>query len=292
MSEEHYQINDLEKLTGIKAHTIRIWEKRYGLLRPKRTNTNIRYYNAEDLRRLLNITLLNRNGFKISRIAELNDHEINEKVLTISNRNSDVEDHIQNLIMAMFHLNVARFEKLYTVLYINRGFESTFNDIIWPFLSKVGLLWQTGTISVAHEHFATNLIRQKLMVAIDNCLPTHNLKSKKYVLFLPENEYHELGLLYAHYLLKQSSHNVTYLGASLPLQSINEVNIVHQADYLVVSFTSAYNRNAAIMYLETLSGLFAKQKIIAFGPLIPSLPNQLPQNIMLVSSASELLSIV
>jgi DNA-binding transcriptional MerR regulator len=122
MSEEHYQINDLEKLTGIKAHTIRIWEKRYGLLRPKRTNTNIRYYNAEDLRRLLNITLLNRNGFKISRIAELNDHEINEKVLTISNRNSDVEDHIQNLIMAMFHLNVARFEKLYTVLIYQPGF--------------------------------------------------------------------------------------------------------------------------------------------------------------------------
>jgi len=172
MQEEHYNIKDLEKLSGIKAHTIRIWEKRYALLEPQRTDTNIRYYTSNDLKKLLNISLLNKNGIKISRIAEFTENELNEKVIELTSRNSDVEDQIQSLIMSMFYLNTQKFEKLLTISYINRGFESTFSDILLPFLIKVGFLWQTGTITAAQEHFASNIIRQKILVAIDGLLPT------------------------------------------------------------------------------------------------------------------------
>jgi DNA-binding transcriptional MerR regulator len=116
MKEDNYNINDLEKLTGIKAHTIRIWEKRYNLLEPERTESNIRYYTANDLKRLLNISILNKNGLKISRISELKPDEISEKVIELTTRSGDVEDQVQALIMAMFHFNLPRFEKLLTVL--------------------------------------------------------------------------------------------------------------------------------------------------------------------------------
>jgi len=260
MQEEHYNIKDLEKLSGIKAHTIRIWEKRYALLEPQRTDTNIRYYTSNDLKKLLNISLLNKNGIKISRIAEFTENELNEKVIELTSRNSDVEDQIQSLIMSMFYLNTQKFEKLLTISYINRGFESTFSDILLPFLIKVGFLWQTGTITAAQEHFASNIIRQKILVAIDGLLPTYNEKSKKFVLFLPENEMHEISLLFSYYLLKKKNHHVTYLGASVPIDSIDEINSVHQAENLITSFTASYSPQRILDYLDLLSTRFPIQK--------------------------------
>lgn len=289
MKEEFYNINDLEKLTGIKAHTIRIWEKRYNLLEPKRTDTNIRYYTSEDLKKLLNISILNKNGLKISRIAELKDDEINEKVIEYTTRNSDNQDQVQALIMAMFNLNLQKFEKLLTVSYINRGFERTYIDIISPFLTKVGFLWQTGTISPVQEHFASHIIRRKMLVAIDGILASYNEKSKKYVLFLPEGEQHEISMLYAYYLLKKNSQYVTYLGTSVPFTSIDELNSLHKADYIVTSFTSAYSINKIDEYINTLSKRFAEQKIITFGPQMEAYNQKLPLNIQKASSVTDFL---
>lgn len=285
MKEEHYNIKDLEKLSGVKAHTIRIWEKRYALLEPKRTKTNIRYYTADDLKKLLNISLLNKNGIKISRISELSVDELNEKVIELTSRNSDVEDQIQALTMSMFYMNAQKFEKLLTISYINRGFENTFTEIISPFLAKIGFLWQTGTITPAQEHFATNIIRQKILVAIDGLLPNYNEKSKNYILFLPEDEFHEIGLLYAYYNLKKNNQYVTYLGSSLPLASIDEINSIHQADCIVTSFTSAFEEAKIDEYINKLSKSFQDQEILIFGLQIESYDKALPKNVKKVFSA-------
>ncbi len=279
MKEDIYTIKDLEKLTGIKAHTIRIWEKRYELLDPCRTNTNIRFYTSNDLKKLLNISILNKNGLKISRIAELKADEISEKVIELTTRNSDVEDQIQALTMAMFNLNIPKFEKLLTVSYINRGFENTYAEIIAPFLSKIGFLWQTGTISPAQEHFASNIIRRKILVAIDGLLASYNEESKQYVLFLPEGEQHELNLLFAYYLLKKENQYVTYLGASLPTSSIEENNLLHNTDFLVTSFTNALNTQRISNYLTNLSNQFSSQTIIALGPQMAIYSQELPPNV-------------
>lgn len=292
MKEEKYNIKDLEKLSGIKAHTIRIWEKRYALLEPQRTETNIRYYTGDDLKKLLNISLLNKNGLKISRISELTNTELNEKVIELISRNSDVEDQIQTLTMSMFYLNTAKFEKLLTISYINRGFENTFSEIITPFLIKVGFLWQAGTITPAQEHFATNIIRQKLIVAIDGLLPNSTEKSKNFILFLPENELHEIGLLYAYYNLKKNNQNVTYLGANVPLASIDEINSTHQSDYLVTSFTSSYSISKIKEYLDKLSNQFKKQQILIFGALLENYNELLPENVFLVQNANEMENII
>lgn len=288
MKEEKYNIKDLEKLSGIKAHTIRIWEKRYALLEPKRTQTNIRYYTGDDLKKLLNISLLNKNGIKISRISELSIDELNEKVIELTSRNSDVEDQIQALTMSMFYLNTAKFEKLLTISYINRGFENTFTEIITPFLVKIGFLWQAGTITPAQEHFATNIIRQKLLVAIDGLLPNQNKKSKSYILFLPEDELHELGLLFAYYNLKKQNQLVTYLGANVPLSSIDEINSTHQSDYIVTSFTSYYSGAKTKEYLDKLSEKFLKQTILIFGALLDNYNEPFPHNVKKIKNATEI----
>ncbi len=292
MKTEKYNIKDLEKLTGIKAHTIRIWEKRYKLLDPGRTDTNIRHYTGEDLKKLLNISILNKNGLKISRIAELSEAQISEKVIELTNRNSDVEDQVQALTMAMFHFNLQKFEKLLTVSYINRGFESTYAEIIVPFLAKMGFLWQAGTISPAQEHFAANIIRRKILVAIDGLLASYNEHSKKYILFLPEGEFHEINLLYAYYLLKKENQHVTYLGSSVPFTSIDENNQFHQADFLVCSFTSALNASKIQGYLEQLSKQFNNQTILVMGPQMMFYNQPLPANVIKTKEIEELRKII
>lgn len=287
MKEEIYNIKDLEKLTGIKAHTIRIWEKRYGLLDPQRTETNIRYYTGNDFKKLLNISILNKNGLKISRIAELKEDEISEKVIELTTRNSDVEDQIQALTMAMFHLSPQKFEKQLTISYINRGFENTYAEIISPFLTKIGFLWQAGTISPAQEHFASNIIRRKILVAIDGLLASYNEKSKNYILFLPEGEQHEIQLLFAYYLLKKENHHVLYIGASVPFVSIDENNQFHNADFLVISFISASSALKIQNYLNHLSQQFSSQTIIAMGPQMNLYNQALPENVVKIKEIDE-----
>jgi len=162
-----YSIKDLEHLTGIKAHTIRIWEQRYDILSPKRTDTNIRYYDSTDLKHMLNIALLNNNGYKISKIAKMSQEEVFEAVLQTIDKNNNYSDQINALTVAMIDLNEAQFEKIMSTNILQIGFEDTMLNIIYPFLTKIGFLWQIDSINPAQEHFMTNLIRQKLIVAID-----------------------------------------------------------------------------------------------------------------------------
>ncbi|MEX0883706.1 MAG: MerR family transcriptional regulator, partial [Cyclobacteriaceae bacterium] len=203
---KYYSIKDLEQLSGIKAHTLRIWEQRYKILKPKRTETNIRYYDDDDLKLILNVALLNDNGFKISKIAKLNMEDIKSEILKLTERSFKFDDQIHALIIAMVELDEERFEKIISTNILKIGFELTMINIIYPFLSKIGILWQTGSIHPGQEHFISNLVRQKLIVAIDGQMYTGG--GKKFLLFLPEGELHEISLLFSSYLLKSNGHKV------------------------------------------------------------------------------------
>ena len=179
-----YSINDLEKLSGIKAHTLRIWEQRYGIIAPQRTPTNIRYYTDVQLRRLLNISLLNKHGYKISRIANMSDNEINSSVAQISARDSTIETHIDTLAMAMIEMDESKFEQIVGASILDIGFEHTMLYVIFPFLDKINLLYLAGSIKPAQEHFITGLIRQKIIVAIEHIPLRAQDAAPKFLIFL------------------------------------------------------------------------------------------------------------
>jgi len=283
-----YSIKELENLSGIKAHTIRIWEKRYNLIKPDRTDTNIRFYCDTELRRLLNVAILNRHGIKISNIAHLTDSELTEKVVSVSGDPSNAESNIENMVIAMVDMNEARFEKILSRYIMHEGFENAVVKIIFPFFEKIGLLWQTGNINPAHEHFVSNLFRQKLMVAIDNLSITDNQNAKRFIMFLPEGEYHELGLLFYYYLVKKSGKLIYYLGSSVPYSDVLETAKMVKADYLFTSITSSISGLKSSEYLNKLSKEFPFQKIFVTGLQIKEGLNNLPSNVHKISSPLDL----
>jgi len=282
-----YTIRDLEKLSGIKAHTIRIWEKRYNIIAPTRTATNIRNYCDTELKRLLNISLLNRNGLKISKLARLSNEEINEKINQLIQRYSDTEGLIENLTIAMIEMDESKLEKILSRAIMQLGFEETIIRILYPFLIKIGVMWQTGIINPGQEHFITNLIRQKLMVAIDALITANNPNSKTFILFLPEGEYHELGLLFFYYLVKRRGHQVIYLGQSVPFDDLIETKKLKPANYLVTAFISFINGKDISKYVKTLAEKFAEQIIYLSGSQTDNIQDKLPVNIKIISSPGE-----
>lgn len=219
--KNNFSIKDLENITGVKAHTIRIWEKRYDLLSPERSETNIRYYSNKNLQKLLNIVLLNNNNYKISKISEMKDDEISFTARELVLDRAINEEAINSLKLAMFQFDKTLFNNIYSRLLLKKTFKEIFKEIFIPFLEHVGLLWQTETILPAHEHFVSNLISQKVQVNTEELKYTTIIRDTTYVLFLPENEIHELGLLYLNYELVLRGYKTIYLGQSLPIDNLN-----------------------------------------------------------------------
>ena len=219
--KNNFSIKDLENITGVKAHTIRIWEKRYDLLSPERSETNIRYYSNKNLQKLLNIVLLNNNNYKISKISEMKDDEISFTARELVFDRAINEEAINSLKLAMFQFDKTLFNNIYSRLLLKKTFKEIFKEIFIPFLEHVGLLWQTETILPAHEHFVSNLISQKVQVNTEELKYTTIISDTTYVLFLPENEIHELGLLYLNYELVLRGYKTIYLGQSLPIDNLN-----------------------------------------------------------------------
>ncbi len=219
-----FSIKDLENLSGIKAHTIRIWEKRYNILEPMRTDTNIRFYDALNLQKLLNITLLHNHGYKISKISKHNNAEISELVKQIINEKSVTNHAVNTFKMAMMNFDQTLFSKTYNELLSKKTFKDVFIEVFIPLMEQIGLLWQTETITPAHEHFISHLIKQKILVnteALQNSNPIHD--EKVFVLYLPLNEIHELGLLYLNYELVHHGYKTVYLSESVPLNSLKDM---------------------------------------------------------------------
>lgn len=283
-----YSINDLEKITGIKAHTIRIWEKRYKVVCPNRTPTNIRYYTDQDLLRLLNISTLNKYGFKISEIVKMPREEICEKITDISRSATDFESQINYLTVAMMELNEDTFEKVLSSTILKIGFEKTVTHVLYPLLEKIGILWQIGTINPAQEHFLSNLIRQKMIVAIDGQQQTKTTSSKTFLLYLPEMEFHEIGLLFFNYLIKKAGHQVVYLGQNVPFNDMAEVSKIRKPEYVLTYFVSAFQPKEVSAYLNKMAETLADKQILLSGIQARELPLHLAENMTLIKSAEAL----
>ncbi len=278
-----YSIKELEKLTGIKAHTIRIWEKRHLIIQPQRTATNIRFYSDEDLKKIINVSMLNNHGVKISRIASMSFDEISKKIMDMTSTQTDASGYIEQLVIAMVDLEEERFEKILTVLVKRFGFERTITEAIYPFLEKIGVLWQTKNITPAQEHFISNLIRQKIIAAIDG-LPLPSKSSKKVLLFLPENELHELGLLFNYYLVKEAGHKAFYLGQNVPHEDLISTVSTHNPDILVTSVTIPM-ANGVTRYVSQLSKQFPNQLILVSGVQVSDRPAKQPANLKFFNNA-------
>lgn len=253
-----FTIKDLENLTGIKAHTIRIWEKRYQLLKPQRTNGNIRYYDTASLQKLLNVALLNKNKYKISKIAELSDDAIVLLARELSNKNALVDDAINSFKMSMFSFDQVLFNQTYNQLLLNKTFRQVFKEVFIPFLNHIGLMWQTDTLIPAHERFVSSLISQKIQINIENIQQSTFMDSSEvYVLFLPENEIHELGLMYLNYELSLRAKKTIYLGQSIPFDNMNSLISKFDKIIFISSFTVSPIESKLLDYLEQFDALLS-----------------------------------
>lgn len=287
-----YTIKDLEQLSGIKAHTLRVWEQRHNIIEPKRTPTNIRYYDDADLRLILNISFLNRNGHKISRIATMSHEEIRETVKKISDSNLEFPNQVNALVIAMVNLDEERFEKIISTNTLQFGFENTMMNIVYPFLGQIGILWQTGSINPAHEHFITSLIRQKLIVAIDGQISSQNPNAKRYVLFLPEGEMHELSLLFAAYVVKARHNKAIYLGQSLPLKDLGMIVELFEPDYILSIVTSYPSKEDVIPYINELKRICSKQQLLLTGYQVIQQADKMPKDVRVMRSIPDLIQFV
>jgi MerR family transcriptional regulator, light-induced transcriptional regulator len=272
-----YSIKDLEQLSGIKAHTLRIWEQRYSLLSPKRTDTNIRYYDDEDLKLILNVALLNDNGIKISKIASMSSEEMREQVVKMTEKSLTHDDQIHALTICMIEMDEERFDKVLSTNILKIGFEQTMMNIIYPFMSKIGVLWQTGAINPAQEHFISNLVRQKLIVAIDGQM--YRGGGKKFLLYLPAGELHEISLLFAAFLIKAKGHRVIYLGQNTPNDDLLEVYKLHKPEYLMTIITTSPGPEEVQNYINSLSRRFNNSQIIVSGYQIVGQDLEFPSNV-------------
>jgi MerR family transcriptional regulator, light-induced transcriptional regulator len=287
-----YSIKDLEHLSGIKAHTLRIWEQRYNILKPNRTDSNIRLYDDEDLKLVLNISLLNDNGYKISKIANMSTSEMSAEVFSLIEKNYKFPDQIQALTIAMVDLEEERFEKVINTNVLHHGFEKTMVNIIFPFLIRVGYLWQTGAINPAQEHFITFLIRQKLIVAIDGQIGNKKEDGKKFMLYLPEGELHELSLLFASFIIRSRGHKCIYLGQSLPVSDVHEAYKIYKPDYLFLICTTTPNQTEIQGYLNTLGKLFTECQILLTGYQVVGQDLEIADNMEIIPDITRMVNLV
>ena len=286
-----YTIKDLEQISGIKAHTIRIWEQRYHFLQPQRTETNIRSYSGEELKVILNVSLLNKYGFKISHIDKMSQVEIEEKILGLNQLDAEKERVVNALIKDMVSLNMISFEKQLDNYIAHKGIEKTITNIIFSFLERVGVLWITNHINPAQEHLASNIIRQKIILGIEK-LPRNMPSSKLIVLFMPEGEYHEIGLLFVHYLLKLRGYNIDYLGTNVPIVDLKYLTEIKKVDYLYAHITAPIKGFKINKFMEQIGQLNKSIPIILTGQMMQEYKGPVPSHIKVMNSLPQTMEIL
>lgn len=262
-----FSINDLENISGIKAHTIRIWEKRYNLFNPSRASRDIRYYDLQSLQKLLSIKLLIEHGGKISKIAALGDSELHALARESGSSHTD-SYYITQFKKAMYHFDADLFEKTYSEVSNEKTFPLIFKEIFIPLLHFIGLHWQTTTVSIANEHFISNLIFQKVQLNIEKIKekpkPERNTDIT-FILYLPENEMHELGLLYLNYELLTKGYQTVYLGPTIRTKDLEELLDINKEVRFVAIFTIQPTKDALQKYLEEVEELVSKKMVLNIG---------------------------
>ncbi|MEO2052794.1 MAG: MerR family transcriptional regulator [Allomuricauda sp.] len=295
--KKSFSIRDMENLSGIKAHTIRIWEKRYNLFSPERTDTNIRTYNLASLQKLLNITLLYNNGYKISKIAKLGEEKIPVLVRDIVAEKSEKSHALNSMKLAMLNFDQSLFLQTYNGLMKEKSFTQIFNEVFIPLLNELGLLWQTHTISPAHEHFIANLIKQKIYIHTEQLqLKEPTQKDKVFVLFLPENEIHELGLLYLNYQLALRGYKTVYLGQTMPVENLVDLLKYYSNIRFVSYFTVAPTKDDLEDYFKSFSEVLEMapdSKLFVLGYQIQTVSEKtLPKAVSVFKSIEQFIQIL
>lgn len=283
-----FTIKDLENLSGIKAHTIRIWEQRYNFLNPSRTDTNIRYYSNDELITLLNIALLNKYGYKISHIDKMQPIEMKERILSLTQSEAQLERIVNELIECMVDLRIDDFESVLDFQIASKGIEKTITQIIFPFLERIGILWVTSRVNPAQEHLVTNIIRQKLIVGIEKTMPTLKADATA-LLFLPEGEHHELGILFMYYLLKTRGVKVLYLGANVPMRDVVYVADLKKPSFLYTHLTSVASNFNFEKFLGKVGATMSNYSVVVSGLLTQNYKKTIPGNVNLKRSLPEVM---
>ncbi len=261
---KQYTIKEVEELTGIKAHTLRIWEKRYHILPCTRSDTKIRYYTDAGLKRLINIAMLLEKGSKISRVSCMSEEEMHEAILRVADFKCDENSCVDRLTTTMLEMDEVKFTVLINDAIAHAGFLNTVTKIIYPFLNKIGVMWQTGALHPAQEHFISHLIRQKLMAETDKLPPVTNEKGI-FVLFLPAGELHDIGLLFYNYYLRLNHYKVIYLGAGVPIEDLKILLKQQRADYMLTYFITCRPKKEMQDYLFEVENHFHGNTIYAAG---------------------------
>lgn len=286
-----YSIKDLENYTEIKAHTIRIWEQRYNLLSPKRTESNIRYYSHDDLKKILNINLLYLNGLKISKIAKLSEGEITEKAKEIIiDKSVSGNETIDTLLIAITSMDADEIRKLIWENDEKMGIREMYTTVLTPLLVKMGELWQTNSISVAHEHHFSNILRDFFILKVNALEPKKKI-NRTVILFLPQHEDHELSLLYYQYLLKDAGYKCIYLGKNVPLadleKSINQV----KPDIVVTNLITRIEVKNIKRFFEDLTRSCKNTEIRIAGSFSKEILELIPSEVHIISSEEQLLKV-
>jgi MerR family transcriptional regulator, light-induced transcriptional regulator len=287
-----YSISDIEKLSGVKAHTIRIWEKRYGIIPHRRTETNIRYYNDEDLQIILNIALLNKKGYKISKIAALNAEEIKQAVAVFCEVDEMFEDQIDGLTLSMLELNEYNFLMILDQHLKNKGLEKTMDEIVYPFLDKLSIMWIAGSVRGVHEAFVTNIIRAKLFVEIDHLRVKPYRKTKKFLVYLPEGEDHELSILFLTYLIKVRGGNVFYLGSNVPYTEVLEAISVYKPEFIFTLFNDSFSDKTLQPYIDDICKASSPGIVGVSGYQVSTQKINPSDNLILFDSLNEIINFI
>jgi len=288
---DFFTIKDLENISGIKAHTIRIWEQRYKFLKPNRTETNIRTYTNQDLKRVLNIALLNKYGFKISHIDKMNEGEREEKIRSLSDQKALNERVVNDLVKFMIDVEVEKIDQVLENHISLTGVEQTITQIIFPFMEKIGILWVTNHINPAQEHLVSNLIRQKLIVGIDKIV-IDDKTNKSALLFLPEGEFHELGLLFVCYLLKRKGIYPFYLGANMPIKDVQYLVDFKKPDFIYSHLTSVGKNFSFDKFLLEIKQRINNTPVVLSGLLANTYEKKIPQHIQFKKTLAEVMDFV
>lgn len=277
----YYTIKDLETLSGIKAHTIRIWEKRYGVLEPQRSTTNIRYYSDDELRKLLNVSMLVKHGYKISKVSAFPEEEIQKEVLNLNEKMLSSEEIIDQLIIHMINFDHKSFLDILDQQIDELGFEEAFMRVVFPLFEKVGIYWQVGSIFPAQEHFVSNIIRNLLIK--DSASFSNHASPATVLFYLPEGEMHELSLLFYQYLALKAGYKTIYLGQNVPFEDLLKLEGLQKVDCVFTAFINRTEPKELEGYIHQLHQALKRKKVFITGAQVAQIKASLPSNFKLVT---------
>lgn len=285
-----YSIRDLAELSGIKAHTIRIWEQRYGIIEPKRTPSNIRYYNDDDLKFLMNIAFLNRKGVRISKIAKMSKNQVLQQVSQLSKTDAEDSDHFQGLAIAMLEMDEVKICTILESCFRNEGVEQTILKVLIPFLEKTSLLCLAGSVTYIHEQFVSNLIRRKILNATNAVISNTEPPKYKVLLYLPDADQQELYLLFIEYILRKRNIFTVYLGTNVSVEDLVLVNSIHQPDYIYTIISEQHKRFVSDDNMHKLSAVVGATQFLVTGIQDSKKVSVQQNNLIFIDDASDLIT--